>query len=417
MTDATPSRPAHFRWNYAVLVIESVTSWLALTFVSVSSVLPAFARELTSSEPLIGLTSTIFYGGWNLPQIFIGRMIAGKPRKKPYLMVALVGRVAFWVLGLALWLRPEMRPSSALLLLYICLGAWIVTDAVVSLAWADIVGRAIPTDRRGSMMGLGQCLAGICGIGAGVLIGVILESPRYPFPRNYALLFILAAAFFMPGIIALASLREPAAVPAEPSASTRPRGHWLRAIASNRTFRRFVACRMLLGVANMALPFYVGHAQDVLDLPPRTIGAFVIAQTIASVVSGLALGLVSDRWGSRRVIHIGSFAATAAPLFALAAHLTASPILTLAYPVVFVALGISNSAVWSGFFNYLISSAPEDDRATYVGLANTITGLVTLAPVLGGALLGATSYPVLFALTGVIVGAGFVLGLGLPATK
>ncbi|NLF01435.1 MAG: MFS transporter, partial [Anaerolineales bacterium] len=372
MTDATSSRPAHFRWNYAVLVIEAVASWLALTFVSVSSVLPAFARELTSSEPLIGLTSTIFYGGWNLPQIFIGRMIAGKPRKKPYLMFGLVGRVAFWVLGLALWLRPEMRPSSALLLLYVCLGAWIVTDAVVSLAWADIVGRAIPTDRRGSMMGLGQCLAGICGIGAGVLIGAILGSPRYPFPRNYALLFILAAAFFMPGIIALASLREPAAVPAGPSASTRPRGHWLRAIASDRTFRRFVACRMLLGVANIALPFYVGHAQDVLNLPPRTIGTFVIAQTIASVVSSLALGLVSDRWGSRRAIHIGSFAATAAPLFALVAHLTASPILTLAYPVVFVALGISNSAVWSGFFNYLISSAPEDDRATYVGLANTI---------------------------------------------
>ena len=417
MTDATPSRPAHFRWNYAVLVIEAVASWLALTFVSVSSVLPAFARELTSSEPLIGLTSTIFYGGWNLPQIFIGRMIAGKPRKKPYLMFGLVGRVAFWVLGLALWLQPEMRPSAALLLLYVCLGAWIVTDAVVSLAWADIVGRAIPTDRRGSMMGLGQCLAGICGIGAGVLIGAILGSPRYPFPRNYALLFILAAAFFMPGIIALASLREPAAVPAGPSASTRPRGHWLRAIASDRTFRRFVACRMLLGVANIALPFYVGHAQDVLNLPPRTIGTFVIAQTIASVVSSLALGLVSDRWGSRRAIHIGSFAATAAPLFALVAHLTASPILTLAYPVIFVALGISNSAVWSGFFNYLISSAPEDDRATYVGLANTITGLVTLAPVLGGALLGATSYPVLFALTGVIVGAGFVLGLGLPATK
>jgi len=400
-----------------VLVIEAVASWLALTFVSVSSVLPAFARELTSSEPLIGLTSTIFYGGWNLPQIFIGRMIAGKPRKKPYLMFGLVGRVAFWVLGLALWLQPEMRPSAALLLLYVCLGAWIVTDAVVSLAWADIVGRAIPTDRRGSMMGLGQCLAGICGIGAGVLIGAILGSPRYPFPRNYALLFILAAAFFMPGIIALASLREPAAVPAGPSASTRPRGHWLRAIASDRTFRRFVACRMLLGVANIALPFYVGHAQDVLNLPPRTIGTFVIAQTIASVVSSLALGLVSDRWGSRRAIHIGSFAATAAPLFALVAHLTASPILTLAYPVIFVALGISNSAVWSGFFNYLISSAPEDDRATYVGLANTITGLVTLAPVLGGALLGATSYPVLFALTGVIVGAGFVLGLGLPATK
>ena len=129
-----------------MIITEGSLSWLALTFASVSSVLPAFARELTTSEPLIGLTATIYYGGWYLPQLAIGRLMAGKPRKKPYLVAALTGRLAFWVLGLALWLWPGMGPTSALVLLYACLAAWILTDSVVSVSWADILPRAIPPE-------------------------------------------------------------------------------------------------------------------------------------------------------------------------------------------------------------------------------------------------------------------------------
>ena len=102
------------------------------------------------------------------------------------------------------------------------------------------------------------------------------------------------------------------------------------------------------------------------------------------IVLAIGLGLVSDRWRPRRVINVGSFAAIVAPIFALAAHVTRSPILIWAYPAVFVALGIAGSSAWSGFHNYLLSSVPDANRATYVGLGNTIAGLITLAPVVGG---------------------------------
>jgi MFS family permease len=259
------------------------------------------------------------------------------------------------------------------------------------------------------MLGLAQFLAGIGGIGAGLLVGRILGSPRLLFPANYALLFILAGALFTPGAVALASIREPASPARDRPDAPQPRGHWLRAIAGDRAFRHFVSCQTLVSIASMAVPFYVGHAQLVLRVPDSTIGTFVIAQTIAGVVANLGMGLISDRWGPRYVISIGSFAAIAAPIFALLAHVTSSPVLTKLYPAVFVSLGVAGGATWSGFFNYLLSSVPDENRATYVGLANTIAGLFTLAPVVGGWLLQTSSYTVLFALTATLVSVGFVL--------
>jgi len=196
-----------------------------------------------------------------------------------------------------------------------------------------------------------------------------------------------------------------------------PKGDWLRLIGADRSFRLYIGCRVLVGLSSIAVPFYVGHAQDVLHLPVRTLGTFVIAQTVGWMVGSLGLGLISDRWGQRLVVILGALAALASPLFALAAPLFGVAAVAWLYPVVFFALGISGSAAWPGFFNYLISSVPANNRTTYVGLANTISGLLTLAPVLGGWLLQGSSYTVLFSLTAVLVGIGFLLTMRLRQLK
>jgi hypothetical protein len=64
-----------------------------------------------------------------------------------------------------------------------------------------------------------------------------------------------------------------------------------------------------------------------------------------------------------------------------------------------------------GFYNYLMEIAPDDLRPSYIGLGNTITGVLTLAPTLGGWLLEATSYVTLFAVTAGTVFLGFLVAL------
>jgi hypothetical protein len=67
--------------------------------------------------------------------------------------------------------------------------------------------------------------------------------------------------------------------------------------------------------------------------------------------------------------------------------------------------------------NYLLEIAPPGMNSAYIGLGNTISGLMMIVPPLGGALLELTSYPVLFGLTATLVGTGLVLAMTLhPST-
>jgi MFS family permease len=179
-----------------------------------------------------------------------------------------------------------------------------------------------------------------------------------------------------------------------------------------------MACQVLVAMVSLATPFYVVHAGDVLNLPEAVVGSFVAAQQVAGMASGALLGPISDRWGPHTTIRIGSAITIAGPLLALVAHVADGGLLIRAYPLVYAALGVYGSASMLGFYNYLLEIAPDDVRPSYVGVGNTIMGVVTLAPTVGGWLLETTSYTVLFGITAMLVFLGFLMALRLgPALR
>ena len=415
MSKDSGTLPPHYRWNFGAFLVDYACFGVALTFISLTSVLPAFVGQLTDSAPLIGLVDTVFRGGWLLPQLAVARLINDKPRKKPYMVAGLGGRILLWVIALALWAGLARHPTAMLILFFTCFGLFASSDGVVSVAWFDIMARAIPLKRRGRLMGMGQFIGGLAGIGIGALVGIILD--RRPFPDSYAILFTLAGAALVPSVIALVSIREPPPEGASLEANGQTKGSWLRLLVTDPAFRHLMICRMLIGMMGLATSFYVVHAANVLRLPQSIIGQFVVAQTVAGVVASAVLSLVNERWGPRYVIRTASAAAVIGPLFALAAHLAGGGWLVQAYPFVYVALGVVNSAWMLGFFNYLLEIAPEGMRPAYIGLGNTIMGVLTLVPMAGGWLLEVTSYTTLFSVTAAIMAIGFLFTLGLKPSQ
>lgn len=404
--------PPHYRHNFAFFLVDYICFGIAFTFVSLNSVVPALVGRLTTSAPLIGLVSTIFSGGWLLPQLVVANLINDKPRKKPYMVAALSGRVTMLIVALALWGGLGEYPGAMLVLLFVCLGLFATTDGIASVSWFDIMARAIPVQRRGRLVGIGQFISGLAGIGVGALVGLILKYR--PFPDNFALLFALAGIALVPSTAALAMIKEPPPVERnEPSAGER-KVKWLHILTSDVLFIRFMLARLLVGMLGLAAPFYVLHAEQVLHLPNSLIGGFVAAQTLAGTIASVGMGLISERWGTQAVASLAGIAATAGPLFALAAHQVGTGWLVNGYTFVFMMLGVVNSAWMLGFTNYLLEIAPEEIRPTYVGLSNTIAGAVMMfVPIAGGWLLELTSYPVLFGVTALLTTLGFLATLTL----
>ena len=133
-----------------------------------------------------------------------------KPKKKPYLVWAVfVGRQTILLIALAVWFGLTRNPAVMLTVYFTLIGLFSVLDGIASVAWFDMLGRAIPMTRRGRLIGAAQLLSGVLGMAAGRLVEVILAHPALPFPSNYGVLFTIAAVLHTPSAVALALLREP----------------------------------------------------------------------------------------------------------------------------------------------------------------------------------------------------------------
>ncbi len=402
--------PSHYRWNYVAFLTDAVCFWTALSFFDPNSVLPAFVRQFTNSSLVIGLIGTVYDGFWLLPQVVIACQITGKSRKKPYLLSGMWGRLVFVGLALALWAGLGEYPVAILVFFFILLGLFSLSDSITSVAWFDILAKAVPMKQRGRLLGTAQLISGLAGLGAGAIIASILGNPNLPFPKNYVLIFSLAAIVLIPSTIALASVREPLESKIDKETDHKHKSNdWLTPLREDALFRRWTVARLLVGMISLSTPFYVGHAVDKLHLPMSIVGGFVAAQTLAKAAGGIIFGAVSDRWGPRIVIWAGGLFSIAGPLFACIAHLMGNSFLAKLYPFVYVTLGFVYSSWMLGFSNYLLEIAPKNRRPLYIGLSNSIRGIQILAPILGGWLLETTSYPLLFGTTTAVVAVGMIL--------
>jgi hypothetical protein len=211
--------------------------------------------------------------------------------------------------------------------------------------------------------------------------------------------------------------------PEEPVEETRP--VWrdylpslLDTLRQDRAFAQLILVRLLAGCDGLALGFYILFATRKLGLPPETIGLFTAAQTIGRILASVGLGALAERAGSHRVIQVATGIGMTAPLLGLTLFMVDSPAnasTAVIFAWVFVTIGLTISSGLLGFINYTMDIAPVGQRPTYIGLLNTLTGLLVVLPTFGGWLLRNTSYGVLFGLTASLLVIAHLLSLTLPS--
>ena len=390
---------------------------------SQTTVIPSFLATLTTSAPLIGLASTVATGGWLLPQLFAANRLAGLTRRKSAVTIpATVNRSLALLTGPAMFLvAPVSLPAALAVFFVLYTGFWVV-DGVASVAWLDFLGRCLTPGSRARLISLGTIAPGIAGIGAGAVVGIVLSSPRLPWPTNYALLFLGAGILYSLSLGSFFCVEDP------PAAAVRQKMTWpayfrrlAAVVKADRGFRRAVVVALALGGLGVAAPFYIVHGLESLGFPPASVGFFTSVQLVGSVFAALVMGVMGERRGTRSVMRLFGWAALAAPAIAVAAPLLARALpwaVMYVYGLAFVIIGTQGTANMAGFLNWVLEYAPASDRPLYIGFANTLGGVSLLWPLLGGWILaGSGSYPILFAVAAVGPAAALVLLRGLPEPR
>jgi MFS family permease len=408
------------RFNWIGFLTDYVFFSIGLTFVGLNTVLPAFASRLTDNPVLIGLVSALWLGGWLLPQIIAANFLSASPRKLPAIkFFAWIGRPVFLLFGIFLLLFGSTLPAVLLILLFFSCFYFSFTDSIAGVAWFDLLGKAFTHRERGRLVGTGQAVSGFLSIAAGAAIGWILESSGLGFPKNYAVILILAAVCFLISLGGIYLIREPhEAVAAGRQKLIEYLPGLVRIMRHDRSFLRVNASRLLVSLSAMASPFFAVFAIRDLGIAEAAIGWFAISQTIGGALAGILFGWIADRAGSHIVVRVVGGVYFAAPCLVLAAGFAGSGWGTL--PVVllgasFLCLGLGDGSIMLGYINYVLEIAPQGQRPVYVGLTNTLAGVMVLFPFIGGTLADLGGYRLVFGLAAAGIAAGWFLGSSLPS--
>lgn len=398
--ESTPESEAHFRRNFFLGVLNGTLYIGGLAFSQPSTILPVFVALFTKSSVLIGLTGTLTSVGWLLPQLAVARYAEHLPKKLRLYGLAAICRLVSWLgLVVSVTMADDLDPGTYLMLFFICLGGFSLTGGASGIAFLDIVGKTIPPAKRGRYFAYRRFFSGIIAAAAGSIVAYVLGNPdRFPFPKNYFLLFSLTFGFLVSAIAAFMFTIEPRGTvkPEREKSSSEYLSKVREVVSKDGHFRKFLMVMVLSNTSSLSIPFYAIYATSILGAPISWVGWYVTIDTLTILLSNLVWGYMGDAGGYRRVIRICALLSMAAPFAALL-----SPNYYI-FATVFVLKGAGTTGLWLAKNNYSLEVAPVTSRPTYVGILNTSLAFVMLLPVVGGLVIDLGSYGILFALTGLL---------------
>lgn len=395
----------HFRFNFWVNLLDGGFFGFAFGFASLSTVLPLYIATMSDSALLVGLVPAIHTVGWQLPQLFTAQKVRALNRFKPWVLFMTVHeRIPFLFLSLIAWFSPLLGKNTALWLSFLALTWQGLGGGFTANAWQNMIGKIIPPEYRATFFGLQSAAANLLGSAGAAIAGLILE--RLMFPGNFALCFLLASIMMGLSFFFISLTREPPHTVETPIQDSKAFWSEVRSILrQDKSFTWFLVGRIIFQFSMMAFAFYIVYAVQERGLGKFEAGIMTSVLFVTQVIANPLLGWLADRWKRQPVLELGALAVVLSALLAWLA-----PSLTWFY-FVMILTGIANTVFWAIGLAITLEFGPEDQRPTYVGLANTlIAPAAALSPLVGGWLADQFGYLATFAASAFLgVGALIVL--------
>ncbi|HIM55457.1 MAG TPA: MFS transporter, partial [Candidatus Latescibacteria bacterium] len=321
---------------------------------------------------------------------------------------------ACWcALGAAIWHLAGERP---LVVLGVFIGMYAITTSLMgvsNVAWMDLVGKTVPQGGRARVFALRRMIGGGLAVASGAVIAYILsERSGVGFPRDYAVIFLIAAGLYAIASETFGLIREPI----EPVRKSRePIRSYLaggfRLLKDDDDYRRLFILRYLWATAMMGTSFYVPFAISDLGMNIVYIGLFVSVSQVSSVLSNALWARIGDRKGNRALLIYGTYFLAGSLLIPLSTPLvldvTIRPLAFLGIPfsistqvlyfsLTFLCNGFANSGMFTGRMALVLDLAPADRRTDVHRFHEHPRRAAGLLPILGGFLAAWLSYRDMF---------------------
>jgi MFS family permease len=222
---------------------------------------------------------------------------------------------------------------------------------------------------------------------------------------GYVISFTVAAVLIFLSWIFLSLTREPAVHSSKPVVSQLDYMRSLpEVLRRDRNFRLYLLSQIIFSSSGMATGFLVVYAVQVWSLPDVEASGFTVALQIGLALANLFFGFLADRKGHKLSLEICMALSVLSLVLAIVAP---SPLWF--FPIFFLR-GAVNAGTFISGIAIVYEFTDAENRPTYIGLANTLPGVAgSIAPLIGGWLVGAVSYQAMFILSAIIGTLSWVL--------
>jgi MFS family permease len=394
----------HEKRNVLFLIFDGATFSFAISLLSETTIIPAFMQRLSGSAILVGLVAAVYALGHYLPQLFGAHLALGREKRK-YLMLTIVilERVGILAIAIAAQLVGTLDRGVVIALFFVAFGIYSITTGLTGPVYGDFVSKALNRS-RGWYYGVVQFLGGSLGFAAALVAQQLIKS--HAFPQGNQLCFWLCFSLSFFSIVFVSCLKEEPYPHVEPRPRFRDTLAKIPAlIAGDRSYARYLVARCALALSTLGVGFVVVDGLHHV-LSPSDAALLAAVFILSQAVLGFVLSLVGSRFGWRIVIILGGVLIALGMVGALVGGSL------LVYMGVFVLLGGANAVTIVGDTNMSIEFAPTAKTSLYIGTTSTLLApFFIFGPLIAGVLANDVSFPLVFAIAGVLAVVGVVLAL------
>lgn len=332
---------------------------------------------LGAPSTVIGWLVPVREAGALLPQLFTSATIRSMPQRKWAWSVGSLGQ-GLAVLGMAA-AALTLEGAAAGWTIVGLLALFAISRSVCSVSYKDVLGKTISKATRGTVTGSAGTVAAafVLLFGAALSVGLL--------PRTVdviAIVLLVAGMLWIASALLFSTLAEQAGAIEGGGNPVSVAFGQLRLLKNDMQLVRFIVIRGLLMATALAPPYILALAGRTGEREFGELGLFVVASSLAAILSTYIWGRLSDV-SSRRVLMYAARIAALAMAGAAGFGWSGIPVLRSGYVLagILFVLMVAYQGVRLGRSTHIVDMATPETRAAYTALSNTVIGILLL---LGG---------------------------------
>jgi len=363
--------------NYYSFLWHAIFLALAQNFMDTDTIIPAVMIDAGGTPLHIGILTAIVIGSGRLSQLIFAPFLSSKPYKRKFLLTGINARIITLIGMTLLFIFSDMLSNNLIIcLIFILIFTFSIGGGFANITYTDILGKSVLQERRKHFFSIKQVVSSL-----GVLISAYLARYLlriYDYPKNYTILFFIAAVLLGVASLGFWKIKEVAAE----NLKIRHLKEFLQIIKkelkTNKRFANYLLLTNTQGVTLVLLPFLILYTKKIFGAGGQNIGNYLLLKVIGGVIAGSIMFYYARKVRYHYLLYITSILSI---LIAISILIFPGDIL---FPHIFLFGGLVYAFYRIAIGGILLEITTNKNRVLYTGLSGAGNILPAIFPLLGG---------------------------------